>query len=263
MNAKEYITKLLSLESYSFSLEEISLATNTTPGSLKSELVRLIDKQEIISLRKGFYLIIPPRYSKTGHLPIQLYIDKLFKSLNRNYYLGFYTAANFHGAAHQQPQKDYVMIANPMLKDIAKKTYNIQFICASNWPEGNVELKKSDAGYFAVSSPALTAADLIHHHNKLGGINRILPVIEELTEAITLADLEQLLKWYPNTSTLQRMGLLIEELVGAPILTDAIKQHIDKRNYYPVLMSPMKNRKPGAVNNTWKVDVNVELESDL
>ena len=77
--------------------------------SIKSELSRLIDKKSIVNLRKGFYLIIPPRYSKQGQVPIQFYIEKLFKYLNRNYYLGFYSAAKFHGASHQQTQRDYLM----------------------------------------------------------------------------------------------------------------------------------------------------------
>ena len=39
--------------------------------------------------------------------------------------------------------------------------------------------------------------------------------------------------------------------------------HIEKSNYYPVLLSPKSSEKPGAVNNKWKVDLNIKLESDL
>ena len=63
MNATKYIKYLLSIECYSFSVDEIVKATDGTRNSLKFELHRLSEKGEVVNLRKGFYLIITPRYS--------------------------------------------------------------------------------------------------------------------------------------------------------------------------------------------------------
>ena len=93
MKAREYIKYLLSIENYSFSLDEISKETTGSRNSLKFELLRLSEKGEIVNLRKGFYLIITPRYSSAKKLPLQLYCDKLFKHLDRNYYVGLFSAA--------------------------------------------------------------------------------------------------------------------------------------------------------------------------
>ena len=101
MNAKEYIKYLLSIENYSFSLDEIAKETTGSSNSLKFELLRLSDKGEIVNLRKGFYLIITPRYSYAKKIPLQLYCEKLFKYLDRNYYVSLFSAAKFHGASHQ------------------------------------------------------------------------------------------------------------------------------------------------------------------
>lgn len=262
MRAKEYIKHLLSIESYSFSLEEISNRTNSEGTALKSELARLVEKKEIVNLRKGFYLILPPRYSKQGYLPIQLYIDKLCKSLNRNYYLGFYTAAKFHGASHQQTHREYVMIEKPKLSDIKKSDLDIRFITSSKWPTRNIIEKKSDAGIFKISSPSLTAVDLIHHQTKLGGLNRMFAIIEELSEEITDTDLKDLLTWYPHRSTLQRLGFILEEL-QTDLNINAILDYLKSSQYFPVLLSPKGNQNPGSVDNKWKVDVNIKLESDL
>ncbi len=263
MNAKEYIKYLSSIENYSFSLKEISERTDGKGTSLKFELARLIDKKEIVNLRKGFYLIIPPRYSKQAYLPIQLYINKLFNYLNRKYYLGFYSAAKFHGASHQQSQRDYVMTEKPKLNTIRKNTFDIRFFTTANWPNNNIINKKSDAGIFKISSPALTAVDLIHHQTKLGGLNRMLAVLEELTEEIYPNDLIELLNWYPHKSTLQRFGFLLEKIDVDKKLTGQIKKHLQQSKVFPVLLSPKSGQKPGAVDNFWKVDVNIKLESDL
>ena len=258
-----YIKQLLSFEEYSFSLDEVQRETSKNETSIKSELSRLIEKKEIVNLRKGFYLIIPPRYSKQGQLPIQLYIDKLFKSLKRQYYLGFYTAAKFHGASHQQAQRDYIMIEKPKLYDIKKNVFDLRFFTTAKWPIENIIEKKSDAGIFKISSPALTAVDLIHYQTKLGGLNRMLAIIEELSEEITPNDITELLTWYPYKSTLQRFGFLLEEVQADNNLSKSILEHLQQSKYFPVLLTPKSKEKAGAVNNKWKVDVNSKLESDL
>lgn len=263
MNAKEYIKYLLSVESYSFSLEEISKSTKKNDVSLKFELARLIKKKEIVNLRKGYYLIIPPRYSGMGNLPVELYVDKLFDYLKRKYYLGLFSAAKFYGAGHQQSQRDYIITEKPKLNTVKKNGADIKFFTIANWPENNIVSKKSDAGTFKVSSPVLTALDLIHHQNKLGGMNRILTVVEELAEEIDAKDLPELLKWYPYKSTLQRFGFLMEKIGAEKTLINLVRNHLAREKYFPVLLSPKADRKAGAVDNIWKVDVNIKLESDL
>ncbi len=263
MTISNYIKQLLSCEEYSFSLDELLKETDKSEISVKRKLSRLIEKQQIVNLRKGFYLIITPRYSSVQKLPIQLYCEKLFKYLNRNYYLGFYSAAKIHGASHQQAQRDYVMTEKPKFIDIAKKAFDIRFFTTSNWSDINIQIKKADAGTYKVSSPTLTIVDLIHYQTKLGGINRVLATIEELIEEIQEQDLVELLSWYPHKSTLQRLGFFLEEFEADEIYQEKILLHIKLNKYYPVLLSPKSNQKPGAVDNKWKVDVNVKLESDL
>ena len=263
MNAKEYINYLSSVEEYSFSLEEIIQNTSGVGTSLKFELRRIAEKGQIFNLRKGFYLIIPPRYSSVEQLPIQLYAEKLFKYLNRKYYIGLHTAAKLHGASHQQSQKDYFITEAPKLNTIKKKNYNIQFFTTKEWPANNILSKKSDAGTYKVSSPTLTFIDLIHHHNKIGGLNRILASLEELAEEMSENEMLELISWYKHKSTLQRAGFLLEELSAEKILADIIYNELKQQAYYPALLSPMKDQKPGSSNNRWKIVVNKKLESDL
>ncbi|MFA5649215.1 MAG: type IV toxin-antitoxin system AbiEi family antitoxin [Bacteroidales bacterium] len=189
--------------------------------------------------------------------------EKLFQYLDRNYYVGLFSAAKFHGASHQQIQRDYVITEQPKFNNISKNTIDIRFFTTTNWSDKNIQQKKSDAGIFKISSPALTLVDLIHHQTKLGGINRILAIIEELTEELTESDLSELLSWYPNKSTLQRLGFLLEELGSEEEYEEMIYAELKAKNFFPILLSPKSKEKPGAVANKWKVDVNVKLESDL
>lgn len=263
MAISNYIKQLLSHEEYSFSLNELIENIDKTETSIKRELSRLVSKKEIINLRKGFYLIITPRYSSAQRLPIQLYCEKLFKCLNSNYYVALYSAAKFHGASHQQVQRDYIITEKPKYKDISKQTLDIRFFTTTNLTDKNIQLKKSDAGIYKISSPALTIVDLIHHQTKLGEINRIFTVIDELSEELKESDLVELLNWYPHKSTLQRFGFLLEELATNEVFQELIFMQLKMSNFFPVLLRPNANEKPGAVTNRWKVAINVNLESDL
>ncbi len=91
----------------------------------------------------------------------------------------------------------------------------------------------------------------------------MLAVIEELTEEIDQQDLTDLLSWYPGKSTLQRFGFLLEVFGGTEQHKEQIFEHLKSTEYYPVLLSPNSQQKPGSVDNKWKVDVNMKLESDL
>lgn len=259
----EYITKCLQYEEYAFTWEELKNNSSKTDVALKNELSRLVKKEEIVSLRQGFYLILPPRYRSYHKIPLELYSEKLFRYLNKPYYIGFYSAAALYGASHQQVQKDYLITQFPNIRNIKKGVIFLDLFVTSFWPQKNILQKKSDAGYFNVSSPALTAIDLIHYQSKLGGINRMLAIIEELIEEIKTDDIQELLSWYPHTSSIQRLGFLLSELQTDPAIVTLLSEYLKGENYYPVLLSHEKSRRPGSNENIWKVDVNIEIESDL
>mgnify|MGYP006267978137 FL=1 len=155
------------------------------------------------------------------------------------------------------------MIETPKLKAIRKNSISIDFFTVNFWPVDNIEQRQADAGIFKISSPALTILDLVHHHNKIGGFNRILSALEELSEVIEEGDIKSLLSWYPYKSTLQRVGFIQEELLGDNSFSKAIYAKLSEHTFYPVLLSPRSEQKPGRVDRKWKVDVNLKLESDL
>lgn len=244
-------------------MDELLSNCNAPEPTLRKELSRLINKGEVLNLRHGFYLIIPPRYQNFGKLPLQLYVDKLFQYLNKKYYVGLYSAATYHGAGHQKIQQDYIITVPPALREIEKEKTKIRFFKNKHWPEKNIIEAKSDAGYYKISSPALTASDLIYHHLKIGGMNRMMANLEELAEEINYDDIKNLLTWYPHKSTLQRLGYLLEKFAIDSTITDLIFEYLSDNKFYSVLLSPKKGQKAGKTGNRWKVDINIKIESDL
>jgi predicted transcriptional regulator of viral defense system len=263
MQITEYIRTIQSYEIYGFSYADVLKSCIAPEITLRKELHRLIQKNQIQNLRKGFYVIIPAKYQNVGKIPIQLYAETLFTYIQKDYYLGLYSAAAFHGASHQQIQQDYIICNPPAMRDIKKGNYSINFFITSYWPKKNIIQKKSDAGLYNISSPALTLADLLYYQNRIGGLNRMLAIIEELAEIIQIEDVHELTTWYPNVNTFQRMGYLLEQFEVDEKILEVIQMHLASQKHYPMLLSPVKNEKPGSANNRWKIDLNITLENDL
>ena len=157
----EFTRELQSYEEYSFSTEELYQKTLAPQSSIKKELACLVADSRLINPRKGFYLILSPNHQHYKRLPIELYIDKLFKTLNKLYYMGYHSAAALHGASHQKVQQAYVITELPVPGDITKGNLKIRFFTYVNWPAFNILQRKSDTGFFNLSSPALTFANLL------------------------------------------------------------------------------------------------------
>lgn len=259
---QEFIENALSKIKYSFTWEELTEFSPKSSNGLRNELDRLIRKKKIISLKRGFYLIISPQFQAFNKIPISLYLDDLFKIVDKPYYLAFYSASLYHGASHQVVQTDYVMTMPPNLRSINKGLTYIDFCSTTHWPKKNVIQKKSETGYFNISSPALTAIDLVHYQSKMGGLNRVFTVIEELSEEIKMKDINDLLSWYPHKSSIQRLGYLFHEL-QADDLAESIKTYLSKRTIYPVTLSSEKTKNMGELNQLFKVYINLKPESDL
>ena len=91
----------------------------------------------------------------------------------------------------------------------------------------------------------------------------MLANLEELTEALEVTDVENLLTWYQNKSVLQRMGFLLDLWKPGRKIADMVFKKLIQHSFYPVLLNPVTDQNAGSTGNRWKVDVNLELQTDL
>ncbi|WP_324327180.1 type IV toxin-antitoxin system AbiEi family antitoxin, partial [Flavobacterium sp.] len=100
---EDWTNYLLAQGKHAFALHQLRIAfPEQSESANKSALKRLVNKEQIISIHKGYYLIIPPQYRSKGILPPTLFLDAFMKELDRPYYLALLNAAAYHGASHQQ-----------------------------------------------------------------------------------------------------------------------------------------------------------------
>lgn len=253
----EYLDFVLSQGRYTLTLDELKDNFDLSEKAILQKMHRIKSKKRVAQLRKGFYLIITPQYSNIGTLPVVLFIDDLMKHLNREYYLGLFSAAALHGAGHQQPMESQIIIKKPPVRNIKNKKQSLTFFTKSVWDSDRIIQKKTEAGYINVSSPELTAFDLISYHKKVGGLNRIIPILEELCEDIKKTKLKSISKEY-SLPVVQRLGYIFE-LLDELEFTDILYESLSTKRAFKVPLSLSHENREGELNKKWNLIINTYL----
>jgi predicted transcriptional regulator of viral defense system len=262
---RNWIDRLQSQGRHAFSLEllEKELPNYTVIG-FKRALSRLSAKGQIVSIYKGYYLIIPPQYASKGILPPAIFLDTLMKYLERPYYLALLNAAAFHGASHQQPQEFFVVTNLPSMRSMQKKSLKINYISKKEIPDKLLETKKTESGYLTISNPILTATDLIQFEKRVGGINRVATILNELAEAIKPDDFNIFIIENTSITALQRLGYILDKVFQNKVLADALFQVLQKAEA-KLFRIPLKASAPTkgfSSDERWKVIVNAVIDID-
>ena len=261
----DYLIEIQSKGRYSVTLEELRTKFDTSEKAILQNIYRLKSKHQLAQVRKAFYVIVPPQYSNRGMVPPTLFIGDMMEFLNREYYVGLLSAAALHGAGHQQPMEFQVMTKKPPLRSIKNQKLNISFLTKGKWEKDQIIEKKTEAGYINVSTPELTAFDLVYHNKKIGGLNRIIPILEDLTESMKPSRLSRTAK-SQKTPTIQRLGYLMSE-IGNDILANPLHKIVENLpagkagiNTKEIPLSLAHKNRTGVLDEKWKVIINTELD---
>jgi len=252
----EYLTEIQAKGRYSVTLGELRNRFNASEKAILQNIYRLKRKNQLAQVRKEFYVIVPPQYSNRGMVPPTLFIADMMDFLNRDYYVGLFSAAALHGAGHQQPMEFQVMTNKPPLRNIKNQKLNISFYTKTNWRQEQITEKKTETGYLKISSPELTAFDLVFHNKRIGGLNRILPILEDLSETIKPSVLTKTAKTQ-KTPNIQRLGYLLDELGNETLANSLFKLLGDRPKEIPLSLAH-KDR-TGPTNKKWNIIINTEL----
>lgn len=261
----DWINQQLADGKYSFTLTYLhAQMPDKSYASIKLALKRLVDKNKIISISKGFYIIIPPAYQNMGILPPVIFMDYLMDYLDRPYYISLLSAAALHGAAHQQPQVNFVCTSLPSMRTTTKKGMQIEYVSKRKFPESHIIKKNTESGYVNVSDPILTCLDLINYNKTIGGFNRLATVINELSEEINKNQItSDILQLAPNAD-IQRLGYLWEYECDQAGLADALFRILKESSNYTKTykLNSSKVLQKNSIKNRWRINVNTKIEID-
>lgn len=256
-----FVDRLQTGGRYTFSKPEAMQAARESASAVKLALWRLARKGRIRLVREGFYIIVPLEYASSGALPADWFIEELMSFIGRPYYVGLLSAAAMHGASHQQPQEFQVIVPQP-LRAIRTRNISLRFFTKANMRSSPVVAVKTSTGYIHVSDPAVTALDLVAYSGRVGGLDRVLTILQELSEKLTPEMLLKAARNEARLSVVQRLGWLLER-ADRPDLTSGMATWISRRNPRETPLDPSSPRTGRPRDPRWKVIANADVEGEL
>lgn len=261
MRIYEYIKNLQALGRYSFTIEEVEQITQRSRLATLAALERLINKGEIISPSQGFYIIVSPEFRAMKGPPPDQFIVLLMEHLKLDYYVGLLSAAQYYGAAHQQPQVFQVMLEKNKKKITYGRT-SVTYIAKKNINQFSQNSFKTPRGYIKVATPEVIAMDLVTYPKHAGGLSQVATVLQELTENISSDKLMTLVKTSNECAWIQRLGYLFSA-IESNSLSDILLNYLKTRNFYFKPLVPGNPIKGFKRDQKWKLIINSEVETDL
>ena len=236
-----------------------------SPHAVSNALVRLAKSGVIVSVHKGFFVVIPTRYKMTGVVPPLFYMDALLRYLNRPYYASLLTAAKIWGASHQMAQSEFVTTIKPAITTSKAKNPLLNWVYRSHVPEKLVCVRNGEGGVIRYSSAEFTLLDLVQYAHLVGGLSAVATLLVDLTEAVDFSSCDtKALFDAVKGRVVQRAGFILEDILGekdcADVLYDAYRatgaalQWTDLR--------PGTKDAPQGSNLRWKIKINEKVEPD-
>lgn len=218
-----YAEGLASSGRITFAREEAMDALELGHGAFQDAARRLTQKGYIFAPRRGFYVITPTRFLKWGAPPPSFYIDAMMKHAGIPYYIGLQKAAELSGAAHQAVM-EFQVVTNRQWKPIKAGRSKIVFYYRKDMiaVEQGMELRKTDTGSMRISSPALTALDLLRYRQASGSTDHVASILNELAPRIDVQSLVSLALSFERT-VVQRLGYICDRL-NFHDLADALEE---------------------------------------
>lgn len=264
---KEYMNKVLSSGYNFFTLQQAMDETKKTKNSVICSLYRYKKKGEIISPVENLYIILSPKYQKLGCLPPEDLIPIIMNHWRLDYYVCLLSASSFYGSSHQKPQVFQVMV-NKQTPPLICGEVKIEFLFKKS-PTKTFPCQKiaTNTGYLNISSPELTAIDLLLYVNRAGGLNHIALVISELIEVISPEKLIEVLELIKINSVAQRLGYIIEKIDSMDnekkeIIIKSLLEYMKKHTFSYALLAPALGKKKAKRNDKWMIIENKEIEID-
>ena len=207
-----WTTDLLSAGRIVFDRDEAMAEIGVGHGAFLDAAERLQRRGHLISPRRGFYVIVPPRFLAWGAPPPSWYIDDLMRFEGRPYYAGLLKAAELHGATHQAVM-EFQVVTGKRLPRICAGRAVIAFHYRKNMARvaAGVEDRKTDTGRMKISSPELTALDLLRYPRAAGGLDNVATVLTDLGGKLDAERLTALSKDFERP-VVQRLGYLLAQL---------------------------------------------------
>jgi predicted transcriptional regulator of viral defense system len=241
-----------------FTLQDAVEVSGLSSQTVARALQRAISSRVLFSPARGLWVIVPIEYQATGAPPWKNFLDPMLKREHRTYYLGLLSAAAEYGAHSQSPQEVQVVVGRPRRPVIAGRQ-RIVFVMRREIDGAPVRRIAAPVGTIPVSTPEMTALDLVAYPTHAGGWGNVATILSGLGPRLTLSGMREVLRVPPASTDVQRLGYLLEHLGSKAY--PPLEAWLDHRATTYIPLDPKAGR-DGTRDPRWRVIVNIPIEPD-
>jgi len=243
--------------------EEIRAALpDVNAEALRQALYRQQQRGRLIRLSRGsgHWLIVPLQYAAAGAPPLETWLDRyLGKTLCIPYYVALLSAAETYGASPYAVMVTQVMVPKRRLP-ITVGRHEVVFHTRVGIEHMPTRWHETPEGRFKISTPELTALDLVQRETLLGGIARVREVLHALWDACTAEGLSKALEALQEVPTAQRLGALLT-LDGQDALAAQVTRWLGDKRLRIISLEGQQAPDTSDIETAFKVRLPGELRS--
>lgn len=262
MGAADVVDDLLAHGRSAFSTAEAAGLLGVPADHVRVRLNPLVHQGRVFSPARSLWVAIPPEYRTWKVTPGLQFLDAMMRHLGRDYYVGWLSAAELHGAAHQRPQVLQVAVHRRVAdRDLGR--VRLRFVERKHAAEIPRLQRSGPTGQVWVSTPEATALDLAADPALGAGVSNVATVLAELGEdGILVSDKVAAAAGLFPLAAVRRLGFLLEAVeqhdLAAPLHDIAQR----RRRWRPDLLAPDGTER-GPVDARWRLQINSVVEPDL
>ncbi|NQW72060.1 MAG: hypothetical protein HQ453_04965 [Actinobacteria bacterium] len=258
----DVIDGLLAHGRFSVSTAQAAELLGVPDGQVRARMHRMVQSGRVFSPARGLWVAVPPEFRSWGVLPGTHFVDALMAHLSREYYVGWLSAAELHGAAHQRPQEFQVAV-DRHVADREVGRVRMRFHERRRLHDVARQRIEVQTGEMWVSTAEVTAGDLATDIDLAGGVSNAATVLAELaeTERIDSQRLLDAAQVFP-LATSRRLGYLLD-LVGFGALCEAMHAQVNQHRDFPADLLVPGESETGSVDARWRLRINADVEPDL
>lgn len=220
----------------------------------KDLLYNLIQKNWILRIKKGLYMIAPLEAGELGAQSYTVHSFVIASHLVEPYYISHWSALNYYGFTEQTPPAVYITTTKPRNRKYILDTQFIFVTVTERKMFDTTEIEIEDRS-IKISTPEKTVADCLDHPEHCGGIEEISKAIYFEHSDLNIEKIIKIAKKMGNRTILKRLGYLTE-LFGFNNygqLFEGVKLSKGYSNLDPKLP------KRGRVNERWGLRINAKI----
>jgi len=218
----------------------------------------LIEKKWVLPLKRGLYVIVPLDVGVRGADSFIVHNFVIASNLVKRYYIGFWSALNYHGLSDQIPSTTFIATiqAKKPLRILDMEYHFVKLEENKFFATIEVEVERNKV---KLSNPEKTIVDCLDHPEHAGGIDEVAKSIYFSHQELDFGKIKNYSDKIRNITVLKRLGYILEKTGLLEKYEFVFKAFIPSKGYAALdKLSPKK----GKHNSKWGLLINREINPE-